>query len=132
MAYVDFAYYSDAVNGFGGTAILSTNFNKYERQARVFLDNITFNRLQADATLITAIVKDCLCTIMEENLKLDQEEAETGGKLISSETVGNTSTTYAVSDLEKNTVDKNQIVKLKMYNIAKEYLINSGLMYRGG
>lgn len=129
--YVDFAYYTDAVNGFGGTAILEPDFNKYERQARVFLDNVTFNRLQVDATLITAIVKDCLCTIMEENYKLDQKEIETDGKIISSETTGNTTQVYAISDIEKNSIDRSQINKAKYYNIAKEYLSNTSLLYRG-
>lgn len=129
--YVTYDYYTDTVNGFGGNAILEPDFHTYERKARVFLDNVTFNRLQADSTLITAIVKDCLCAIMEENYKLDQKEIETDGKLISSETVGNTTQVYAISDVEKNSIDRSQINKAKYYNIAKEYLSNTGLLYRG-
>lgn len=79
MAYVDFTYYADAVNGFGGTAILEPNFNKYERKARVFLDNITFNRLQIDNTLVTESVKNAICEIMECNFNLDKKKLKQMG-----------------------------------------------------
>ena len=128
MAYVDFTYYSTS---FGGTTIPEANFIKLERKARVFIDDITFDRLKNDATLIDDTVKECLCEIMECNYKLDQEEAETGGKLISSETIDQHSVTYAVSDIEKNEVDKTRINFTKFYTIARQYLSNTGLLYRG-
>ena len=126
--YVDFIYYRDS---FGGTTIPEANFIKLERKARVFIDDITFDRLKNDNTLIDDTVKECLCEIMECNYKLDQEEAETGGKLISSETIDQHSVTYAVSDTEKNEVDKSRINFTKFYNIARQYLSNTGLLYRG-
>ena len=126
--YVDFTYYSTA---YGGTAILADSFNKYERKARVFIDDVTFDRLKNDATLIDDTVKECLCEIMECNYKLEQEEAETDGKLISSETIDQHSITYAVSDTEKNEIDKSRINFTKFYNIARQYLSNTGLLYRG-
>ena len=128
MAYVDFTYYSTS---FGGTTIPEANFNKYERRSRVFIDDITFDRLKNDNTLIDDTVKECLCEIMECNYKLDQEEVETCGKLISSETIDQHSVTYAVSDIEKNEVDKSRINFTKFYTIARQYLGNTGLLYRG-
>ena len=126
--YIDFTYYSTT---YGGTIIDAISFTSYERKARVFLDNITFNRLQVDNTLVTESVKNCICEIMECNLKLDQQEAETEGKIISSETVDGHTETYAISDTEKNSIDRTQINKVKYYNISKEYLGNTGLLYRG-
>lgn len=126
--YVDFEYYSTI---YGGTAINADSFIKYERRSRVFIDDVTFDRLKNDATLIDDTVKECLCEIMECNYKLDQEEAETGGKLISSETIDQHSVTYAVSDIEKNEVDKSRINFTKFYNIARQYLGNTSLLYRG-
>ena len=126
--YVDFIYYRDS---FGGATIPEANFIKLERKARVFIDYVTFDRLKNDATLIDDTVKECLCEIMECNYKLDQEESETGGKLISSETIDQHSVTYAVSDVEKNEVDKSRINFTKFYNIARQYLNNTGLLYRG-
>ena len=126
--YVDFEYYSST---YGGTAINADSFIKLERKARVFIDDVTFDRLKDNATLIDDTVKECLCEIMECNYKLEQEEAETGGKLISSETIDQHSVTYAVSDTEKNEVDKSRINFTKFYNIARQYLSNTGLLYRG-
>jgi hypothetical protein len=126
--YVDFNYYSTS---FGGSAILETDFNKLEKRTQVFLDNITFDRLKGESVIIPDEVKDCLCEMMEQSFKAQQEVVETGGKIIASETVGNFSTTYAVSDAEKNEIDKSKLLKVKLYNIAKEYLSNTGLLYRG-
>lgn len=126
--YVDFIYYRDS---FGGTTIPEANFIKLERKARVFIDDVTFDRLKNDTALIDDTVKECLCEIMECNYKLEQEEAETDGKLISSETIDQHSITYAVSDTEKNEIDKSRINFTKFYNIARQYLSNTGLLYRG-
>lgn len=126
--YVDYIYYSTS---FGGTLIPETSFITFERRARVLLDYFTFNRIQVDATLITAIIKDCLCEMMECNYNLEQEKINNDGKLISSETIDKHSVTYAISDIEKNAVDRTQIDKVKYYNIAKTYLGNTGLLYRG-
>jgi len=126
--YVTFEYYTST---FGGTEIPEASFIKYERKARVFLDNVTFNRLQLDNTLVTESVKNAICEIMDSNYKLDAKEAETDGNLISSETVDGHSITYAISDIDKNEVDKSQLNKFKYYNIAREYLGNTGLLYRG-
>lgn len=131
MAYVDYTYYSTS---FGGTTIPETDFVRQEKKARVFLDNITFDRLKIDATLIDDNVRDCLCDVMECKYKLDNEKInndEANGKIIASETTDKHSVTYAISDLEKNAIDRSQLDKVKTYNIAKEYLGNTGLLYRG-
>lgn len=128
MEYVDFAYYT---NSFRGVSISETQFPKYLRKATAFIDNITFDRLKNDELLIDDSVKNAMCEIMELNLKLDTLESENGESVKASETVGNYSVSYAVSDVEKNAVDRTQLNKVKYYNIAKEYLGNSGLLYRG-
>lgn len=113
--YVDFTYY---VNSFGGNTIPEASFLSYERKARTFLDNITFNKLQIDATLITDTVKECLCEIMECNYKFDKD----GGIKIS-ESVGSQSVSYQINqgDTEFN----------RYYKIARRYLSHTGLLYRG-
>lgn len=126
--YIDFIYYS---TNFGGSLIAESDFVKFERKARVNLDIFTFDRLKNDNTLIDDTVKECLCDMMECSYKLEQQEAATDGKLISSESVDGHNVTYAVSDIEKNEIDKSKITKTKLYNIAKEYLWNTGLLYRG-
>ncbi|OOM17217.1 hypothetical protein CLSAB_19370 [Clostridium saccharobutylicum] len=126
--YVTYDYYTTT---YGGSTISSLDFNKYERKARITLDNFTFDRLKSNNDLIDDTVKECLCDMMECNYKLDQQEAETDGKIIASESVDGHNVTYAVSDAEKNQIDKSKITKLKLYNIAKDYLGNTALMYRG-
>ena len=126
--YVTYEYYTIT---YGGSAISSADFNRYEIKSRAFIDNITFNRLKNDNLLIDDSVKNAMCEMMELNFKLDNLEAENGESVKSSETVGNYSVSYVVSDVEKNEVDKSQINKIKYYNIAKNYLGNSGLLYRG-
>lgn len=117
--YVTYEYYMDNSIGFGGSAISATDFAKYERQARVFLDNVTFNRIKEDATLITDDVKNCLCDIMEKKFKIEND-----GGIKSSESVGNTTATYVVDST--NTTENQQL-----YKIAKLYLGNTDLLYRG-
>ncbi|MDD7793691.1 hypothetical protein [Clostridium sp. 'White wine YQ'] len=115
MAYVDFTYYRDS---FGGKTIPEASFKSYERKARIFLDNITFNRLREDETLIDNNVKDCLCEIMECGLKLDND-----GGIKSSESTGNVSVSYVINP---NTTEYS-----KYYSIARMYLGNTSLLYRG-
>lgn len=126
--YVDYSYYTD---NFEGTAISAESFNSYERKARSFINLITFDRLTGESAIIADTVKECMCEIMELNYKLDLKEQETDGKIIASETVDGHSQTYAISDVEKNEVDKSKINDTKYYNIAKRYLSNTGLLYRG-
>lgn len=126
--YVDFTYYQST---YGGTAINADSFIKYERKARIALDNFTFNRLKDDNTLITNDVKDCLCEMMEKAYGIEQEEAATDGKTITSESVDGHSVSFAISDSQKNEIDQSRITKIKLYNIAKDYLGNTGLLYRG-
>lgn len=128
MGYIDLDYYKTT---FGGSLIPDTDFAKCERLARVSIDNFTFNRLKNDNTLITDDVKECLCVMMEKAYSINQEEAATEGKIISSESVDGHSIGYAISDYEKNEIDKSRITKLKLYNIAKDYLAMTGLLYRG-
>lgn len=123
--YVTYDYYK---NTFGGSTISDTSFAQYERKARVFLDYITFDRLKIDSTLVTESVMDCLCEIMECNFNIYNSKED---KLISSETVGSYNVTYAISDIEKNEVDRSKINDVKYYNIAKRYLSNTNLLYKG-
>jgi hypothetical protein len=113
--YVDNTYYT---NNFGGSTIPSNLFTSYERKARTFLDNITFNKLKIDATLITDTIKECLCEIMECNYKF-----ETDGGIKISESVGSQSVSYQIN---QNDTEFN-----RYYKIAKRYLGHTGLLYRG-
>ncbi|MZK53650.1 hypothetical protein [Clostridium beijerinckii] len=126
--YVTYEYYTET---FGGNTISSDSFNKYERKVRLSLDNFTFDRIKNDETLIDDNVKDCMCEMMEKAYGIEQEEAATDGKIITSESVDGHSVSFAISDSQKNEIDQSRITKIKLYNIAKDYLLNTGLLYRG-
>ena len=130
--YVTYEYYT---NTFGGTAISSeSTFTQFERKVRVSIDDFTSNRLKNNSTLITDDVKECLCVMIEKAYSIDQEQAMSSdgtGKLISSESVDGHSVAYAISDSQKNEIDQSGITKIKLYNIAKDYLWDTGLLYRG-
>lgn len=115
MAYLDYLYYKAS---FGGSTIPETSFLSYERKARVFMDYITFNRLNQDETLIDDIVKECLCEIMECNYKIEND-----GGIKQSESVGSHSVSFVVNP---NTTEYS-----KYYKIARMYLGHTGLLYRG-
>lgn len=116
--YVTLDYYN---NTFGGSAIPSDSFNSYERKARIFLDNITFNRLKGESVTIAEEVKNCMCEMMECKYNLDNSE-----NIIASETVDSHSVTYAVN---KTIIEETE--QQKLYRIAKLYLSNTNLLYRG-
>lgn len=116
--YVTYEYYNST---YGGSTIPSEQFTSYERKARTFLNQITFDRLTGESVTITDNVKECLCEIMECNYNLDNSE-----QTIQSETVDSHSVTYAVN---KTVLEETE--QQKYYKIAKRYLSNTGLLYRG-
>lgn len=126
MAYIDYDYYA---NTFGSSTIPETSFSSYERLARVSLDNFTFNRLKNDNTLITDDVKECLCVMMEKAYNYQQEDENS--KIIASESVDGHSVAYFIPDIQGNEVDQSRITKVKLYNMAEDYLWDTGLLYRG-
>jgi hypothetical protein len=85
------------------------------------LDEFTFNRIKKDNTLITDDVKECLCVMMEKQYNVENQLENN----ISSETVGNTTTTYVTAK------DANATLSNKLYEVVKSYLWETGLLYRG-
>ena len=113
--YCDMTYYT---NTYGGTTIPSTQFTNLELKVRSYIDNITFNRLQGESVTIPSEVKNAMCEMMEYKYKILND-----GGIKSTESVGNTSTSYVV--------DSTTTEKKEMYKIAKTYLGNTDLLYRG-
>ena len=112
--YTTLEYYK---NTYGGSDIPDNEFIRREREARVFIDYITFNRFKEDITLITDDVQITICTLMDKSKEIDNK-----GGIIASESVGNTSTTYVVNT---NSTSNSELLK-----VAKMYLLQE-LLYRG-
>ncbi len=117
-AYTDYAFYTGT---YKGAAIAQPDFDRLALRASEKIDEVTFSRAAAvvdagtDQVTIAKIQK-AACAIAEEIQKL-----ETSGGAVQSETVGRTSVTY----LSKLSEDA------RLTKIAKHYLWDTDLMYRG-
>lgn len=116
--YVTYDYYTTT---YGGNTIPSSDFNNFEREARRKLDEFTFNRIKKDNTLIDDDVKECLCVMMEKQYSVENQLENN----IASETVDRVTTTYVTN------ADMNTTLSNKLYSVAKSYLWETGLLYRG-
>lgn len=111
--YVDYEFYK---NTFGGR-VLEIDFTRLEIQASSIVDYHTFNRI----TEVDDKVKFAVCELIDHLKQLE----DTGGKEVSSESVGGHSITYTTNS---NIQDP---IKKKQRDIVLKYLGNTGLMYRG-
>ena len=119
--YADFAFYRDA---YKGTAVNEDAFAALERQASLFIDRITFDRLH-QGWAITDAVKMADCAVAE-TLKAHEtarQEAVTAAG-IKSENVDGYGITYQSSE------DIRTAIESAMFEAARPYLIYTGLMDR--
>lgn len=112
--YVDYKYYAEA---FLGTAIPEPSFPALEKKAEAFLHRITFGRVKR-LPEIPKEVKDAICAMAEYNFQADKK---TPG--VKSENIDGYSVSYGDStETSRNT---------ELYGVAKNYLSDTGLLYRG-
>ena len=121
-AYATWTFYDET---YLGTAITEANFPALALRASATLDQITFSRAAVvitdndDADLVESI-QMATCAVADEYQRQSDE-----GKEVTSERVGQHSVTYAVNNVMKLSDDE------KLARVAKLYLGNSGLMFRG-
>ena len=119
--YADFAFYRDV---YKGTAVNEDAFAALERQASLFIDRITFNRLHQGRS-VTDTVKTAACAVVDalkEHEAARQETATAAG--IKSENTDGYSVTYQSSE------DIRTAIESAMLDAARPYLIYTGLMDR--
>lgn len=124
MIYADYAYYSGP---YQGTAISEDAFAALARRASLFIDQLTYNRLNL-GSLVTDAVRMATCAVAEamqasDNAQIGQTAAYAAG--IKSESTDGRSVTYQ---------DANAIraaCETQWAAAAKPYLIYTGLMDRG-
>ena len=140
--YADYEFYT---GDFYGTAISQADFPRLASRASDFLDYYTRGKAvkATEETTVTALAKAC-CAV-EEAMQRDEQNAaiadkaaaaviaSSGGE-IKSETVGSWSQTYVTaSDYDKMRSASVALDQRAAYAvIAQEYLVNTGLLYRGG
>lgn len=124
VPYVDYDYY---VKEYKGDAIPQTAFDKLARDASVFVREITFDRIQ-DEMIIDA-VKDGVCAVCEVLYTEEQQLHKNGGKEVKSENTDGYSVTYVTEAQDGQS--RKDVLRWKMYQAAKEFLLFTGLLYRG-
>lgn len=135
MIYTDYDYYC---NEYFGNSIKEADFQRLALHASQYIDYITRGRAQTDIEE----VKMCCCALAEQQQTIETakelaqaslSDGAAGGAEVQSETVGSWSKSYrstgeiaqAVAEIEKNG-------KTAQLDIARRYLANTGLLYRGG
>jgi hypothetical protein len=124
-SYVDYTYYSTT---YLGTAIASPDFARLALRASAQIDALTFDRTAPVVTAATDTatidkIKMACCAVAEELQVQDAAGDSAGG--IQSESIGSNSVSYAVGALATLTHDQ------KLQRVARLYLGNTGLMFRG-
>ena len=136
--YADYTFYSEV---FYGTAIDEADFPRLASKASDFLDYYTRGKaaLVEDESVLDLLKKAC-CAVAEQMQEDEADDAVAdkarsaaldGGEL-KSESVGSYSVSYATSaDYAKSR--SSVMDKRAAYSwIAMQYLVNTGLLYRGG
>lgn len=135
--YADYDFYTD---DFYGVVISEDDFPRLASKASDFIDYYTKDKAATatDETIVLAIRKAC-CAVAEKMLDVEQaqklrakyvsgELTDTGVK---SETVGSWSRSYATAADYVNSGATSD-PRAEYAKIALEYLVNTGLLYRGG
>ena len=129
MVYADYAYY---VTNYLGSVITEDDFDAAALRASQFLEYYTRGKVKENADM--EAVKMATCALAEEYYtvlaaqRLAQQMATEGD--IESQTVGSYSVKY------RSKAETAQVLaavsRVKLAEIARQYLAHTGLLYRGG
>ena len=127
--YADFTYYQET---FYGNVIEETDWDRYATRASDFIDYFTWNKAKDNAEL--PAVKKCCCALAEqyksiEAMKIAAAAKVTEDGIIASESVGSHSRSFRNGTEGAQAVDA---AVAELANIARRYLLTTGLLYRGG
>jgi hypothetical protein len=117
MTPVTYQYYTEEYHG---SQISENDFPKLERKARRYLSGFTFGKIDSMQDVGTDI-KDCICDLAEN---IQNETSKVTGNGIASESGDGHSVTFEKSKTEAELI-------AQYYDIARMYLINTGLLYGG-
>jgi hypothetical protein len=130
--YTDYDFYKDTYKG----DMPKTDFNKLVTRASAEVQKNIFNRdikgCEDEVQMATCSVADILLKIEQLETRKDKlVSSDAVDKVVSSESVGDLSRTFAntsnLSDLEKEISNQ----KNKIIEEIRLYLLHTGLLYRG-
>ena len=119
-----YAEYDFYLNDYKGSTIPDApSYDRVAVEASAYLDYITHNRIKVDELpeAVMGKVKMAQCAIADVCYKQNQDDV---ANVVSSESVGNHSVTYAAKASNKQR-------ELEKYSKAKIYLHGTGLLYGG-
>ena len=117
-----YAEYDFYLNDYKGSVIPDApNYDRAAVEASMFLDYITHNHIKDLADEIMVKVKLAQCAVADVCYRQSQDDV---ANVVSSESVGNHSVTYAARASYKQR-------ELEKYSKAKIYLHGTGLLYGG-
>ena len=127
--YADYTFYTDE---FFGDLISAEKFQKYATAASDYIDYLTWRKAQGMAE--DPAVQKCCCALAEQYMTIDAVKQAAAAKvttdgIIASESVGEHSRSF------RNGAEGEQAVAAataELANIARRYLLPTGLLYRGG
>lgn len=119
MVYVDNEYYTEE---YCGTAIPKDIFPQMAMKACRYIDYFTFDRLADEDNAQYPTLQACACEMAE----LIYRSGDLSNKEKKSESIDGYSVSYVTETTDGQLIDN--VLKEKLYSIAKRYLMNTGLL----
>ena len=125
--YADLTFYTDVFMGvlFTQDGYTEADYNRNATHASDYIDYITMGKAKKHADLDA--VKKCCCALAEQYVTIQniQTRAAKADGEIQSESVGSHSRSY------RSGADMLRDAQAELANIARRYLLPTGLLYRG-
>lgn len=131
MMYIEYQYYKDKYLLGRESVIPESEFAFWEKQARMIIDERTFDRIRKDENLLTDKVRDCAGAIAEvlyKSEQLTQNSLKQGvAGVMTSYSNDGQSASFDVSQSKYTESGKNAEIN----RLIKLYLGSTGLLYAG-
>ena len=121
MIYADYEYYS---NDYGGTMIPENYFTRAIKKAGRYIDRFTFDRITEEKAAEHPSLPDCVCEMAEAIYRMEGSSGNEKEK--KSETTDGYSVSYVTEGIDGKLNE--EMLRCKLYEIAKVYLMNTGLL----
>ena len=124
MVYATYEYY---IEKYYGTAVPDEVFPRVIRKASQYIDHFTFGRIAEENVDEYTALPDCACDMAEAIYSMLESPENKREK--KSESTDGYSVSYVTECVDGQS--KEEVLKKKLYSIAKLYLSGTGLLYCG-
>lgn len=123
----NYASYAQYVEEYGGTLIEESNFIRFISKSSRYIDYFTNNKINAENISTYPELVACSCEIAEAIFNTMGVDGKS--KIKKSENTDGYSVAYVTESVDGSLAES--VLERKAYEIAKVYLINTGLLYLG-